>query len=121
MNIISSFLFPVVAIAFTLTQGPAQVVQSNEQPPLSIKELRNVPTEIVVDSRSFSLTSYPWRDFMPTNLPAPNGSPLMVVLKIATTDKKPLPGEVRLERAWVLFGEEMWEASDFRSGPQPVK
>ena len=121
MNTISTFLLPFVAIALALTQSPVQVDQSNEQPPLSIKELRNVPTEIVVDGRSFSLSSYPWRDFMPTSPGSPNGSPLMVVLKVATAGKKPLPGGVRLERAWVLFGEEVWEASDFRSGRRPVK
>jgi hypothetical protein len=121
MNIISTFLLPFVAIALALTQGSSQVGQSNEQPPLSIKNLRNVPTEIVVEGRSLSLSTYPWRDFMPTTFPAPNGSPLMVVLKVASSDNKPLPSGMRLERAWVLFGEEMWEASDFRSGRRPVK
>jgi hypothetical protein len=120
MKIISIFLLPFVAIALALTQGSAQVGQSNEQP-LSIKELRNVPTEILVEGRSLSLSSYPWRDFMPSTFPSPNGSPLMVVLKVATAEKKPLPGGVRLEGAWVLFGEEIWEASDFRSGRRPVK
>ena len=51
-------------------------------------------------------------------------SPMMVVLKVATTDKKPFPSGVRMDRAWVLFCEQMWEASEFRAqvkGPRNNK
>ena len=116
MNIISTLLLPLVAIAFTLTQHPTQVDQSNKNLSVAIKDLRNAPTEVALSGRSLSLSAYPWRDFMPGTLTSPNGSPLMVVLKVATSDKKPLPGGVRIDRSWVLFGEQVWEASDFRTG-----
>jgi hypothetical protein len=53
---------------------------------------------------------------MPSTFPNADGSPMMVALKVVTADKKPLPSGVRIDRAWVLFGEQMWEASDFRAG-----
>lgn len=121
MNIIATFLLPLIAIAFTLIQHPTPVSQSGEQLPMSIKQLQNAPTEIVLEGRPLSLSTYPWRDFMPGSSSTPDGSPLMVALKVATADKKPLPSGIRMDRAWVLFGDEMWEASDFRSGRRPVK
>ena len=101
---------------------PQPCSQSKENVSVSIKELRNAPTEVVLDGRLLSLSAYPWRDFMPSTTPAPKGSPLMVALKIASSDKKPLPSGVRIVRAWVLFGEQMWEVTDFRAGtngPRP--
>ena len=44
----------------------------------------------------------------------PDGKPMIAVLKVATSDKKPFPSGVRIDRAWVLFGEQMWEAAEFR-------
>jgi len=38
----------------------------------------------------------------------------MVVFKIATSDKKPLPSGVQPDRAWVLFGDQTWEISNLR-------
>ena len=115
MNIILTFLLALIPAAFPFKQLPAQVGQSKENLSVSIDDLRNAPIEVVLDGRSLSLSAYPWRDFMPSiGLPAPDGSPMMVVLKVATTDKKPFPSGVRMDRAWVLFGEQLWEASQFR-------
>ena len=114
MNIISTLLLPLIPAAFPFMQLPAQVGQSKENLSVSINDLRNAPTEVVLDGRSLSLSAYPWRDFMPSTLPAPDGSPMIVVLKLATADKKPFPSGVRIDRAWVLFGEQMWEVSDLR-------
>lgn len=44
----------------------------------------------------------------------PNGSPLMVAVKITSADKQALPSGIRMERVWVLYGEESWEVSDLR-------
>ena len=111
----------VMICVVMLLQHPTPVGQSDEQLPMSTKQLRNAPTEAVIEGRSLSLSTYPWRDFAPGTSSSPNGTPLMVVLKVATADKKPLPSGIRMERAWVLLGEEVWEASDFRSGRRPVK
>jgi hypothetical protein len=51
---------------------------------------------------------------MPGIAPMIDGKPMIAVLKVATYDKKSFPSGVRIDRAWVLFGEHMWETSEFR-------
>ena len=113
MNILFSLLLPLISAAFPFMQLPAQVGQAKENLSVSVDDLRNAPTEVVLDGRSLSLSAYPWRDFMPGTSTA-DGSPMMVVLKVATSDKKPFPSGVRADGAWILFGEQMWEISDLR-------
>ena len=74
---------------------------------------------IVIDGRSLSLTTFPWRDFMPGPSTSGDGTPLMVGLKVATADKQAFPSEVRMDRAWVTFGEQVWETTAFRSSRKP--
>ncbi len=52
---------------------------------------------------------------MPSSPPMIDGKPMIAVLKVATSNKKPFPSGVRLDRAWDLFGEQMWETSEFRA------
>ena len=86
------------------------VDQTKQKLSVPVEDLKNAPSEIVLDNRSLHLSTYPWRDFMQ----GADGSPLMVVLKVTSADNKPLPSGVRMDRAWVLFGEQTWEVSDFR-------
>jgi hypothetical protein len=112
MNIIFILLLALTPAARS-NQSPAQARQSRETAPISITELRKAPTRVVIDGRSLTLSAYLWRDFMPGTLSDPNGSPMMAVFKVATSDKKPFPSGVRIERAWVLFGEQVWEPGEF--------
>jgi len=114
MKIISTSLLPFIAVAFTYMHPPPEVGQSNENLSVSVKDLREAPTEAVLDGRSLTLSVYPWRDFMPGPAKGPDGSPLMVVFKVATSDKKPLPTGVRPDRACVLLDERTWEISNLR-------
>lgn len=114
MKLIFTSLLPLIVVALMSKQAPAQVGQLNENLSVSVQDLRTAPTEVVLDGRSLTLWAYPWRDFMPGLWQRPDGSPLMVVFKIATSDKKPLPGGVRPDGAWVLFGEQAWEISNLR-------
>jgi len=114
MNAIFTLVLALIPTAFPFNQIPALAGQAKENLPVSISDLRNAPTEVVLDARSLSLSAYPWRDFMPGAWPAPDGSPMMVGLKVATSDKKPFPSGVRMDRAWVLFGAQMWEVADLR-------
>lgn len=102
MNVILSLLLVSTLAAF----------QSSS---VSIKDLRNAPTMIVVNNRTLNLSGYPWRDFAPGSMGV-DGTGLMVAFKVTSADKQPLPSGIRLERAWVLFGEEVWEVSDLRGG-----
>ena len=115
MNVFFRFVLGLMLMAVLFTEIHAQVDQAKENlPAVSIKELRNAPAEIVLDGKSLSLSAYLWRDFSP----GPFGErPLMVAVKVATSDKQPFPSRVRIDRIWVLFGEQIW-ASDFRGRAQ---
>jgi hypothetical protein len=117
MKLIFRLVLGLMSVAFLFKEIPAQMDQAKENLPVSIKDLRNAPAEIVLNGKSLSLSTYVWRDFAPSTgtSSGSDGSPLIVTLKVATSDKQAFPSGVRMERAWVLFGEEIWEASDFRS------
>ena len=51
---------------------------------------------------------------MPGAPPMLDGKPMIAVFKVATSDKESFPNGIRLDRAWVLFGEQTWETSNFR-------
>ena len=114
MNTPFILLLALISAAFPLERFPAGAGQAKENLSVSINELRNAPTEVVLDGRSLSLSAYLWRDFMPGIPPMIDGKPMIAVFKVATSDKKSFPGGVRIDRAWVLFGEQIWENSDFR-------
>src|SRR5690349_3885232 len=105
MNVILSLLLVSMLAAFAPKQDAS----------VSIKDLRNAPTMITIDNRALSLSAYLWRDFAPGTVGV-DGTGLMVAFKVASADKQPLPSGIRLERAWVLFREEVWEVSDLRGG-----
>jgi len=111
MHAILSLILALTTAASSLTLS-VSVCQTRESSLVSTKDLRSAPTMITIDNRSFSLTTYPWRDFMNGGA---NGSPLMVVLKILSGDKQPLPSGIRMDRAWVLFNEELWDVSYLRT------
>ena len=52
-----------------------------------------------------------WRDFMPSIPSSRDGKPLIAIFKVATADGKSFPAGVRADRAWVIFGEQLWEPS----------
>ena len=115
MNLILSLIlvFTPEALAFPQQTTP------NPNQSVSIEDLRNASTIAVIDNRSLEFSAYPWRDFMPGAW-GPDGSPLMVVLRVSTADKGPFPLGIRVDRAWVLFGEQTWEVSALR-GPISAK
>jgi hypothetical protein len=114
MNTISILLLALIPAAFPCERFPARMGQAKENLSVSINDLRKAPTEVVLEGRSLSLSTYLWRDFMPGIAPMIDGKPMIAVLKVATSDKKSFPSGVRIDRAWVLFGEQMWETSEFR-------
>lgn len=112
------YVFLTLMLALIPAVSPPMLVhalegQTKENLSVSITELRNAPTVVVLDNRSLSLFAFPWRDFMP-GAAGPDGSPMMVALKVTSADKQPLPSGIRMDRAWVLFGEQRWEVSNLR-------
>jgi hypothetical protein len=124
MNIILILLLASIPAAFPFDLFPTRVTQAEENLSISINDLRKAPTRILLDGKPLSLSAYLWRDFMPSIPSMIDGKPMIAVFKVATSDKKSFPSGVRLDRAWVLFGEQMWETSDFREqleGPRDNK
>lgn len=112
MNVILSLILALMFAASPLKQPRALVCQTKENLSVSIKDLRTAPTVVVLDNKSLHLSAYPWRDFMPGS-GGSEGSPMMVGLRVTSADKQPLPSGLRMDRAWVLFGEQIWEVPDF--------
>jgi hypothetical protein len=124
MNTILILLLALIPAAFPCEGFPARMGQAKENLSISINDLRKAPTAVVLDGRSLSLSTYLWRDFMPSIPSMTDGKPMIAVIKVATSDKKSFPNGVRIDHAWVLFGEQMWETSDFReqlAGPSNNK
>ena len=113
MNLILSLMLALMPAASPFTQLCALDGQTKPDLSVSIKDLRNAPTVVVIDNRSLHLSAYPWRDLAPVTGVA-DGRPLMVAVKVASADKQPLPSGIRMDRAWVLFGEETWEVSNLK-------
>jgi len=112
MKAIFRSVLALMALAFLFEETPARMRQAQEKEPVSINELRSAPAEIVLDGKSLSLSAFLWRDFSPGAWGY--NRPLMASLKVTTSDKKAFPSGVRMERAWILFGEQIWEVPDFR-------
>jgi len=110
MNVILSLMLALMPAASPLKQLRALAGQTKENLSVSIKDLRNAPTMVVVNNKSLHLSIYPWQDFAP-GAREPDGSPVMVALKVTSADKQPLPSGIRMDRAWILFGDQAWEVS----------
>jgi hypothetical protein len=108
MKVILSLIVALMLAASPPKQLRAFVGQTKQNLSVPIKDLRNAPTMVVVDNRSLHLSTYPWRDFSPGAW-GQGGSPMNIGLKVTSADKQPLPSGLRMDRAWVLFGEEAWE------------
>lgn len=104
----------LIPTTFPFEQFSPRMGQAKENLSVAINDLRKTPTAVVLDGKSLSLSTYLWRDFMPSIPPMSDGKPMIAVLKVATSDKKSFPSGVRIDRAWVLFGEQMWETSEFK-------
>ena len=84
MNLILSLMFVLMVSA---SQGLTR--QDSSVP---IKELRNAPTEVVLDNRTLQLSISAWRNFMPGTVGEER--PLMIAFKLSSFDEQPLPNGV---------------------------
>jgi hypothetical protein len=84
----------------------------------SVKELRAAPSEVKRKGVALKLQTYLWRDFMPIS--PPGGKPLIAALKLRTAEGMALPEGIRIERVWVLNGDEVWAPAVKTPGPDVV-
>ena len=80
-------------------------------PPLS--ELEGAPSRVQIAGSELKLETYLWRDFMPSFSPTatPNGTPLIAVLRILTTDGTRVPEGLRAEQVSINYQGEVWTAA----------
>jgi len=79
-------------------------------------EVASAPTQVEFASRTFTLETYLWRDFMPPI--GPEGSPLMAVVRIVVSDGGPFPEELDADLLYVVNGDEVW-VTTFSSESRP--
>jgi hypothetical protein len=115
VKVILSLLLALIPVAqLCVFQEQTKPEQKKQDSSVPIRDLLNAPAEVVHGNKTLTLTAFAWRDFSPVQM-EPSGSPLMVALKITAAAKQTLPSGVQLDRAWVIFGEEVWEVSDLRN------
>lgn len=102
-------LLLAVALVICAACGKANPSSSRVQP--LPEGLRQAPTTVTVQGLTLSLSASLYRDFMMQPPGSEGGSPLVAILVVSTADKRPLLDDVRVERAWIMNGEEVWEPS----------
>jgi hypothetical protein len=92
---------------FVILSGCAD--EGVEMPPnVSKAQLLAAPDTIIVGSKKIFLTTFLWRDFMPTA--TTNGGPLTAVLFIAAMDSTPLQGVISVDAVWIVNGDQIWKS-----------
>jgi hypothetical protein len=89
------------ALAFLLVCVVSGCQRGPSEPELA--GLRGTPTSAILGGQLFELQVHLYRDFMPVS--PPNGQPLAVVVRLP--DRL---ATVRVERIWVIFGDQVWSA-----------
>ena len=95
---------------------------NRSEPPAPVEEgaaaLRVAPLTADVGGRSYSLSTFLWRDFMPGPDASANGRPLVAIATVAATDKSALPADVAVEGLWVVNGDQVWRATPREEQPR---
>jgi hypothetical protein len=81
---------------------------SPTSPDTTLNELRNAPLAVSIDGTTIELRASLWRDFMP--VVPPGGNPLQVSVRLSSAATT-----ADIDRLWVLFGDELWDAAPVRS------
>jgi hypothetical protein len=80
--------------------------------------LRAAPTTVTLSGETLRLMPYVYRDFQPVS--PPDGRAMIAILRVQTTGGSAFPTGVRVDAAWVVFGQEVWTASvEETAGVQP--
>jgi hypothetical protein len=80
--------------------------------------LRDAPQSIRVDGVALHLEAHVWRDFMPgrastdseSEEPDGPGKPMLAELRIVAQKDLRIPKGCRVDVAWVLFGQRIWQS-----------
>ena len=82
-----------------------------------IRDLNNeATTSLSIDSRSYFLDAFLWRDFMPVT--PPNGSPLIAINWLINGDSITIPDNIVMIKQYVIYNDSVWIA-DYEDNKSP--
>ncbi|MES2462276.1 MAG: hypothetical protein V4671_16945 [Armatimonadota bacterium] len=85
-------------------------------PNTTIPQLRRAPEQITLrNGQSLRLDAYVWRDFTPGG--SLDERRMIALLRVETTDQRPMPAGTRVEAAWVTDGEDVWNVAVVEESP----
>ncbi len=102
------YIFLLGTLAFSSCKKDSMdgEVKSNKK---LVEELKSTPEQITLGGKTFTLSSYIWRDFMP--IQEENGSGLFVVAQLVSTDSSTISNNVLPLRHFLIKENEIWKAS----------
>jgi len=113
---ISRFIL-VLIILLTFYSCKKDKVSGNIQTDTALADsLRLTPTALQIGNDSLFLTTYVWRDFMPTT--GKDGSVLYCSNQLTYKDSLPIPAGLEFKTQYVISGNQVWtnEHVDIDSG-----
>ncbi|CAF1194014.1 unnamed protein product [Rotaria sordida] len=82
--------------------------------------LSSAPEQVSMDGNEYRLETHIWRDFMP--ICEESGRPMIAILRIKTVDSSPFPSDVKVDIAWIMFGNDnqaqIWETHVIEEQPR---
>jgi hypothetical protein len=90
-----------------------------DRKPPSPLDLRDAPETVVIENAVIRLQIFPWENRMPmatsrdpnTGLSMPDSRPMKISFRLLSETGTPLPSILRVERIWILQGDEVWETN----------
>lgn len=74
------------------------------------QELRNSLESLTINDNQLVLSTYLWRDFMPSPDADGNGSKMICVNTLSTTDSVSILSSIQLKKQYIIKGNEIWTA-----------
>lgn len=71
-------------------------------------ELKSLPESIIIESNTFTLSTYLWRDYMPIS--EDNGSKMYCVNKLTEINEQPILSTISLKKQYIVKDDEVWTA-----------
>jgi len=108
IKFILAFLFSTLLLVGC---EPKNGIDNNLSDKELISELRSMVTDtLFIDSKSYVLDAYMWRDFQPIS--PENGKPLISINWLICTDSVKIPANIDLVKQFVIYGDVVW-VSDY--------
>ncbi|NLJ82815.1 MAG: hypothetical protein GX330_06795 [Bacteroidales bacterium] len=70
-----------------------------------------------IDSNTFVLDAYLWRDFMPVS--PENGQSMISINWLICIDSTKIPDNINMVKQYVIYNDEVWEANYENEAPEP--